>query len=139
MAGSERARCARSIRILGGIESIATTADLACPGRLPNDRCGRRDLLVVARLELWLAEGWIGLHRRRRRDTRLGDIGLGDIGLGDRRLTGGGALRASLKQPQALFQLAIAVLQFLILPGELAQLILQLLDSHFWVSSVGLR
>ena len=66
-----------------------------------------------------------GLHRRRR----------GDAGLGDGRLSAGGGLRAALKLPQALFELPVAVLQLLVLAGELPQLVLELLDAHFRVGS----
>ena len=48
-------------------------------------------------------------------------------------------VRAALKQPQALFELPVAVLQLFILAGELPQLILKLLNPHFRVGIVGLR
>ena len=51
----------------------------------------------------------------------------------------GGGLRAALQRPQALLELPVAVLQFLVLAGELPQLILELLDAHFRVGIVGLR
>ena len=54
-------------------------------------------------------------------------------------LTDGGARRAALERPQAIFELPVAVLQLLILAGELPQLILELLNSHFRVDVIGLR
>jgi hypothetical protein len=54
-----------------------------------------------------------------------------DIGL-DRRLPGCG-LRTAFERPQALLELAIAVLQFFVLAGELAQLVLQPLDPHLGI------
>jgi hypothetical protein len=78
---------------------------------------------------MWLPERRIRLDRRRR----------GHVGLGDGRLTDGGAWRPTLKRPQALLELPVAVLQFLVLAGELPQLIFELLNSHFRVDVVGLR
>ena len=46
---------------------------------------------------------------------------------------------ASAKLPQPLFELAVAVLQFLVLAGELAQLVLQPLDAHFRIRIIRLR
>ncbi len=63
----------------------------------------------------------------------------GDVGLADGGLTPGRGLGAALKQPQALFELPVAVLQLFILAGELPQLILKLLNPHFRVGIVGLR
>ena len=58
-------------------------------------------------------------------------------------LAGGSALGTclgtALKHPQALFQLPVAVLQFLVLPGELPQLVFELLDPHLGIDIVGLR
>ena len=48
-------------------------------------------------------------------------------------------MRAALQQPQAVLELPVAVLQFLVLAGELPQLIFQLLDPHFRIAIVGLR
>jgi hypothetical protein len=78
---------------------------------------------------LRLPKWWIQLHRGSG----------GDTGLGDGRLTAGGAGRAALQRPQAIFELPVAVLQFLVLAGELPQLVLKLLNSHFRVDIVGLR
>jgi hypothetical protein len=121
-------RGARGIRILAGIESIA-----AAPARrrwrawrfLDDWRWGS-NLLVVPRL--WLPIGRIRLRRYR-----------GDVGLDGGGLTAGSGLRASLKHPQAIFELAVTVLQLFILAGELPQLILKLLNPHFRIDVVGLR
>ena len=51
----------------------------------------------------------------------------------------GGGLRTALQRLQPLFELPVAVLQLLVLAGELPQLILKLLDAHFRVDGVGLR
>jgi hypothetical protein len=107
-------------------------------------------LLPVARLPIARRE----LHRRRPRNIGLRDTGLGDIRLRDTwlgharlgqtwlgnagRSTGRG-LRAALECPQAVLELPVAVLQFLVLAGELPQLILKLLNPHFRVDSIGLR
>jgi hypothetical protein len=48
-------------------------------------------------------------------------------------------LRTALKHPQALFELPVAILQFLVLPGELPQLIFELLDPRLRIDIVGLR
>ncbi|GAB9081032.1 hypothetical protein BDS110ZK12_33890 [Bradyrhizobium diazoefficiens] len=42
-------------------------------------------------------------------------------------------MRTAFERPQALFELAVAVLQFFVLAGELAQLVLQPLDPHLGV------
>jgi len=93
-------------------------------------RCG--DLRLVTRLGLRLPHQRCRLHRRSG----------GDAGLDHGRLltccgglTGGGA---TLKRPQALFELPVAVLQFLVLAGELAKLVFQPLDPQFQVAIVGL-
>ncbi len=44
--------------------------------------------------------------------------------------------RAELAQP--LFELAVAVLQFLVLAGQLPELLLEPLDPHFRVAVIGL-
>jgi hypothetical protein len=62
---------------------------------------------------------------------------LGDGWRGGR--AAGSGLRPSLQEPQALFELSVAVLQLLILASELAQLIFELLDPHFRVGVIGLR
>ena len=113
--------------------------------RLLNDRRRCRDLrlLVIAALRLAVTRlrlrvtglglrlpiGRIGLRHRRRR---------GHAGLGDGRLAAGCRRRAA-ELPQALFELAVAVLQFLVLAGQLPQLVFQPLDPHFRIGIVGLR
>jgi hypothetical protein len=64
---------------------------------------------------------------------------LDDVGLDYGGLSARSALHAPLKHPQALFELPVAVLQLLILAGELPQLILKPLNSHFRVGVIGLR
>ena len=80
---------------------------------------------------------------------RRGDAGLSGIGLHitrllriarlDHRLRPGSGLRAALKRLQSFFELLVAVLQLLVLAGELPQLILKLLNAHFRVDGIGLR
>jgi hypothetical protein len=48
-------------------------------------------------------------------------------------------LCTALQRLQALLKLPVAVLQFLVLAGELPQLILKLLDAHFRIDGTGLR
>ena len=86
--------------------------------------------LRIAGLRLGLPRRRIGLDRGRRR---------GDAGLGRRRLAGRGCGRAAAELPQALLELAVAILQFLVLAGELPQLVLEPLDPHIRVGIVGLR
>jgi hypothetical protein len=95
----------------------------------PDDWRRSGNLLVITRLGRGLPIGRIRLHRRRRRD----------VGLGDGGLAAGSGLHAALKQPQAIFELPVAILQLLILAGELPQLILKLLNPHFRVGTIGLR
>jgi hypothetical protein len=54
-------------------------------------------------------------------------------------LAAGGSLRTTLEQAQPVFELPVAKLQFFVLPGELPDLILQLLNSDFRIDLVGLR
>ena len=54
-------------------------------------------------------------------------------------LSGGGGLRTPLKLPQPLFELPVAVLQFLVLAGELPELVLELLNAQLGVGLAGLR
>ena len=126
LTATEGLRHPRSIRVLTGIEGIATAAALGRTGRpglrLLDDRRGSGNLLVIARLSL----------RRPIRRICLDRGNCGDVGLGGG-LTAGRGLRAALKQPQALFELPVAVLQLLILAGELPQLVLKLLNPHFRV------
>ena len=129
LTAAEGLRRPRGIRVLAGIEGIATApASGRHSLRFLHDRRRRGNLLIITRLDLWLSKGRIRLHRRSRRD----------VGLGDRGLTAGSYLRAALKQPQAIFELPVAILQLLILAGELPQLILKLLNPHFRVETFGL-
>ena len=130
---TEYPRRAGSIRILVGIEGVAAGA-AAGRRRLLHDRGWRGDLRLIGRRPaLWmgLRAGRIGGLPLRRVRLALGRILLrrgcgGDIGLG---LTG--RLRAALQHPQPVFELPVAVLQFLVLAGELPQLIRKLLDPRF--------
>jgi hypothetical protein len=45
----------------------------------------------------------------------------------------------ALQRPQTLFKLPVAELQFLVLPGQLPDLIFQLLDPDLRIEIVGLR
>jgi hypothetical protein len=83
---------------------------------------------------LWFISA-LRLGRPRRLGLHLGHRG--HIGL-NAGLDARGRLSPTLKQPQAFFELAISVLQLLILSGELPQLIFQLLDADFRVDVLGL-
>ena len=48
-------------------------------------------------------------------------------------------MRAALERPQTVFELPVAILQLLILTGQLPQLILKLLNAHRRIFVVGLR
>ena len=138
LAAAERARRAGRVRILAGIEGIAAAAaGRRRRRRLLHDRRGRGDLrLLVARLGLriarlaWAAGRRIGLRRRRHR---------GHAGLGHRRLAGRRRGRAAAELPQPLLELAVAILQFLVLAGQLPQLVFEPLDPHLEIGIVGLR
>ena len=82
----------------------------------------------IAGLGLRLAVARLKLHRRCRGDARLGG----------RRHTGPG-LHAALQLPQPILELAIAILQFLVLAGELAKLLFQLLDAQLRIRIIRLR
>ena len=144
LAAAKRLRGARRIRIPTGIEGIATALAWR-RRRLLHDRRGRRDLrLDIAALRLRriaglglrriaglgprLAVGGLKLHRRCRSDARLGC----------RRRTGR-RLHAALQLPQPILELAIAILQFLVLAGELAKLLFQLLDAQLRIRIIRLR
>ena len=116
LTAAERAWRARRIRILAGVEGIATAAAgrrRHALRRLLDDRRRSRDLRVITRLALAagaadrpaaaaeaLRRGWAAAVGRRRRRWRGG---------------------AALKRPQALLELPVAVLQLLVLAGELPQ------------------
>ncbi len=133
LTAAERTRRAGRSRTLAGIEGIAPAPALRRRNALWRSRWFHDDrrlsgaLRVIPRLGRWLPIGRVRLHRRSR----------GDVGLGDSGLTAGGGWRATLQRPQAIFELPVAVLQLLVLAGELPQLILKLLNSHFRV--IGLR
>ncbi len=133
LASAERTRRAGSIRILIGIERIATAAALRrrrCP-LLLHDRAWSCDLRIVARLlGLRLPIGRIGINRGQCWHARLS---------GDNSLTAGCVGRRTLQPLQAILELPVAVFQFLILTGEPPQLIFQLLDPHFRIAVIGLR
>jgi hypothetical protein len=155
LATAERARRAGGVGILAGVESIAATAATDRRGcRVLHDRRGRRDLrlLVVAglglRIALLLARPLLritllriallritllplrraGLNWRRCR----GHVGLRTRGLATRR----GRCGAELTQP--ILKLAVTVLQFLVLAGQLPELVFQPLDPHLQVGIIGL-
>ena len=130
LAAAERARRAGRVRILAGIEGIAAAAALprhpAAPARsAPAPQSADHSPAGPAAARI----GRIERHRRRRGHARLGDRGL----------TAGAAWRAALKRSQAILELPVAVLQFLVLAGQLPQLVLKLLDAHFRIDVIGLR
>src|SRR5581483_9058 len=148
LAAAQRTRRPRRVRILAWIEGVAATRDAApCWWRFLDNRRGRGGLglavtallivallaiaalLVVTRLRLRLrgvaALGLIG-PLRLLAISALGGGYSGDPGLG-RRLTGRRRC-GSLQRPQLLLELAVAVLQLLVLAGQLPELILQSLD-----------
>ena len=120
LAAAQCTRRARRIRVQRGIERIAMSPTLGCRWLLGDGRDDRR-LIVRVRL-----------HGRQRGRAGLGIVGRNRAGLGRRRL------RTSLKQSQPLLELAVAVLQLLILAGELPKLIFKLLDSNLGVDLVRL-
>jgi hypothetical protein len=116
-----------------GIEGVATAAALRCAlrCRLLDDRRRRGDLRLITRLgRLPIDRTGRRLHRGRRRDVGLNG---GGLTAGDAL---GNALGAAPELPQALLELPVAILQLLVLPGDLPQLILKLLNSHFRVDIV---
>ena len=129
---------------MAGIEGVATTPALALRSflRRLNDRSRCCNLLLIIRglLAAGLATRRIRLSSRRGCDDGLGYSRLGnDALLGDGRLPGGRRLCTALEHPQTLFELPVAVLQFLVLARELPELILKLLNTHFRIGIVGLR
>jgi len=77
------------------------------------------NLGLIARLGLGRPIGRAGRNRRCRGDARRGNG----------RLAAWCGLGAALEQAQTLLELPVAVLQFLVLAGELPQPVLQLLDA----------
>src|SRR5262249_5204600 len=91
----------------------------------------RIGLLLLRIALLWLAVAGLGLHGLCRRLA-------GSRGGGDALLAGCSRGRAAeLAQP--LLELTVAILQFLVLAGELAQLLLQPLDAHLRIRIIRLR
>jgi len=130
-------RCAWRIGILGGVESIAAPPARLASGRrlglLLNDRRRRRNLrLLIARLGLPVCR--LGLLRR-----AIGRTGRHRRGVRRSSRPSRSGLHAGLKLPQALFELAVAILQLFVLAGQLPQLILEPLDAHFRIDIIGLR
>lgn len=139
-AAAERLRRAGRIRVLGGIEGIAA-APAARGSRLLHDRRRRSNLrLLIASLRLLIAGLRLRLLIARLR-RRIGGLRLRlTIARSDLRRRHGRYTRlsrswcangASLELAQALLELAVTVLQLLVLPGELAQLVFEPLDPHF--------
>ena len=83
-------------------------------------------LLTVARLSWWLGITGLSLRCGACGNTRLG-----------RRLTC--CRYAALQLAQSFFQLTVAILKFLVLPGQLPELILQPLDPDLRVLVIRLR
>src|SRR5207248_6409794 len=144
LAAAECLRGAGGIRVLAGIEGIAAAPAWRPRRRFLDDRRGSRDLLLriarlglpitrlrlaVAALRLRWAIGRVGLRRRQRGC---------DTPLHCRSRTARGRLRIA-ELPQALFELAVAELQFLVLAGQLPQLVFQPLDAHFRIRILRLR
>jgi hypothetical protein len=151
---TERPRRTGGVRILRGIEGIAAAA-VTHSGRrrFLHDRRGGCDLrLLIAALLLR-----IRLLRRRLLITFLGllvsallrigrlpvaGIGLrrrhrGDARLSCRRRRARCCGRRGTELAQPVLELAVAVLQFLVLAGDLAKLVLQPLDAHLEVDILG--
>ncbi len=150
LATAERARRAGGAGVLAGIEGITATAATGLRGcRVLRDRRGRCDLrlLVVAglglriallaRALLRIALLRIALLSLRRaglnRGRCCGHVRLRSRGLATRR----GRCGAKLAQP--ILKLAVAVLQFLVLAGQLPELVFQPLDPHFQIGVIRLR
>ena len=107
----------------------AGLAPAARPAGAPGRSAPAPQSAGPARLDLGLPERW---RSRLRRGCR------GDIGLGCGGRSAGGCLRTTLQRPQPLLELPVAVLQLLVLAGELAQPVLQLLDSQLRIGIIGL-
>ena len=146
-SAAERLRRTGRIGALVWIERIAAAPP--GPRRFLRDRRGACDLSLRIGLLLRLAVARLLLLAiaRLRLGLRVATLGrrLVIAGAGLRRRHGRHialarrSRRGPAELPQPLFELAVAVLQFLVLAGELAQLVLQLLDAHFRVGVIRLR
>ena len=138
LAAAERARRAGGVRVRVGVEGIATAAAGGrCCRLLLNDRRGGCDLRLLVsglslRLALSLPCGRTGLLHRRR---NCSDAGLRHRWLARRTCSG----RAAAELPQPLLELAVAILQLLVLAGQLPQLVFEPLDPHLEIGIIGLR
>ena len=146
-SGRRRARAARRGRWDSGSGSKASPRRRppAC-GAAGSCTIGAGDcdlrLLVVAGLGLRIACGCGCLLRIALLPLRRGGLsrrrGRGHVGLRGRRLAARRRRRgAELAQP--IFKLAVAVLQLLVLAGQLPELVFQPLDPHLHIGVVGLR
>jgi hypothetical protein len=128
---------------LAGIEGIAAAAAAyRRRRRILDDWRGRSDLRLIARRPLRI--GWLPLRvarlcrrllvgrlRRRGGNARLGD--------GRRSAWAGGSTDrcAAAELAQPVLELPVAVLQFLVLAGELTELAFQPLDPQFKIIGLG--
>ncbi|MDE2332606.1 MAG: hypothetical protein KGK16_17735, partial [Bradyrhizobium sp.] len=130
-ATAERVWSTRRIGILIWIKGVAAAPARHDHGLLDD---GRRSghLLAVARLRLRRRIGRVRDRIRLRRGKRR------DVRLRRRRLTAGPGLRAA-QHPKSLLKQLVLVLQFLVLTGELPQLVLKPLNLHLRIAIVGLR
>ena len=114
--------------------------------RVLHDRRGRRDLRLLLRIGLLRGRLLIAGLRllvaallRIRRRLPVAGIGLrgcgGHVRLGWRRC--GRCWWRGAKLTQPLFELPVAILQFLVLAGDLPELVLQPLDAQFEVGILG--
>src|SRR5262249_18527834 len=136
---TEYARGARSIRILVWIEGIATTPGAGCSRgrRFLHDRRRRCDLRLIGRLLLAIDRR--SLRRRYRRDIPPGRHRSCSLNFSLDCSWDGCGLRAAFELPDAVLELAVAILQLFVLAGELAELIFQPLDSHLRIGIIRLR
>ena len=133
MAAAERPRRSRGVGILVGVKGVATPAARRRYARgLLNDGRGSGDLRLIASRRLLIDDGR-RLYWRQRGRIRQGNTGLA------RKRSLRTRLGTALKHPQTLFQLPVTVLQLLVLPGELPQLVFELLDPGLRIDIVGLR
>ena len=151
LAAAERARRARGVGILARVEGIAAAAAAGRRGRrFLHDRRGRGNLrlLVIAglglRIALLLPRPLLRIALLRiallplRRARLNGSRRRGHVGLRHRRLAARRGRRGA-KLAQPLFELPVAVLQLLVLAGQLPELVFQPLDPHFQIGVVGLH